>query len=257
MLPIALALTLSATPPLLPLHHGGLTAPQAWVAASDGQLWICWDGPLSDTPPTPGADCWSRVPLELARDAPLDPGGDLRVAFRDPDNLWIHAPLRGTWILGRDGIATPQEDAPSEAELSPLTTASCSRSGWLPTRTGGRWSWRSAPCAATGACPRRLEVRRRPTGIRATLYVEAALRRRSLAADDGEDFALDSAALLTLSLGLDRRRAYYDRLALARWRRASTERRRRLPVARSGGILGDRERIALERGQCSAWGSVR
>jgi len=255
MLPIALALSLSASPPL-PLHHGGLAAPRAWVAARDGQLWVCWDGPLSDAPPGE-RECWNRLPLELARDAALDPGRDLRVGFRDADSLWIHSPQRGTWIVGRDGIATLQEDAPAEAELAPLVSTSCSPSGWLPTYTEGRWGWRPAPCAAAPDCPRRPRTRRRPTGVRASLNVETVLRRRSTSAEDAGRAKLDGGALLTLSFGLDRRRAYTDRQALARWRRAADERRRSLPAPRSRGRLGEHERLALERGQCQAWGEIR
>ncbi len=256
MLPIALALSLSAASPPLPLHHGGLAAPQAWVAARDGQLWVCWDGPLTDSPPR-DRECWDRLPLELARDAALDPGGDLRVGFRDPDSLWIHAPRRGTWIVGRDGIATLQADAPEEAELAPLLPASCSEIGWLPTSIDGRWGWQHAPCIAAPECPRRPHTRRRPTGLRASLGVETVLRRRSTLAGEEGRAQLDGGAMLSLSFGLDRRRAYTDRQALRRWRRAADDRGRSLPAPRSRGPLGEHERAALRRGQCQAWGEVR
>ncbi len=252
---VALALSQANAAFPLPLHHGDAVAPGAWVAISRGHLWVCWQGPQVAGPAAlpPKDDCWQRLPLELARGAVLDIGAELRVRFRDPDNLWIFAQGLGTWIVGRDGIATPAQDAPTGPELSLLSPLHCSPSGWLPIRERGHWSWRRARCTPSASCRRHPRIRRRPTGVRLGLALELALLRRGIANNSRQKALTDSQVLISLTFALDRRQARADRQALARWRRPGLERERGLPAPQSSGALGEKERLALERSQCRAW----
>jgi len=241
----------------LPLHHGDAVAPGAWVASSRGHLWICWQGPhiASSAALPPSGDCWARVPLELARGAALDVGTELRVRFRDPNNLWIYAQGLGTWIVGRDGIATSTKDAPTGSELSALSPRQCSPSGWLPTQEHGRWSWKRAHCTASTNCRRLPRVRGRPTGVRLGLALELDLHRKKLAINGRQEALTDSQMLVSLTFALDRRQARAARQALARWRRPFRD--RGLPTPRSSGALAKEERLALERSQCRAWEGIQ
>ncbi|HFE47344.1 MAG TPA: hypothetical protein ENJ18_17965 [Nannocystis exedens] len=252
---VALALSQANAASLLPLHHDDAVAPGAWVAVSRGHLWICWQGPQSADPalPPPNYDCWQRVPLELARGATLGVGAELRVRFRDPDNLWIYAQGQGTWIVGRSGIAIPTQDAPTGPELSVLSPLHCSPSGWLPIREEGHWSWVRARCKPAVNCRRHPRIRRRPTGVRLGLALDVALLRRGLTGNSQQKTLTNSQVLISLTFALDRRQARADRQALARWRRPGLERTRSLPTPQSSGALAKEERLALERSQCRAW----
>ncbi|MEZ4381445.1 MAG: hypothetical protein R3A79_08845 [Nannocystaceae bacterium] len=265
MAPLSLLLLqLGAPPEPLALHHDPWSAPRAWAAAIAGQLWVCWDGPLGGEA-SPDPQCWRRIPLELAiapRDAAIariDPSAELRVAFRDPDTLWIFAPGQGAWIIGRDGLAVSVEDAFAEVELAPLQPLPCARDGWLPTRIDGRWRWSHAPCDPAADCRQRPRLRRRAaraTGVHLDLAVDVVLLR-GLTWRTGSDSQLDGQALVTVGLQFDARRGHLDRQALRRWRQPDPRRGDGLPRARSTGALAGLERAALERAQCRAWEALR
>lgn len=262
MTPLSLLLLqLAAASEPAPVHHDPWVAPRAWVAARRGQLWVCWDGPV-ERGAAPDPSCWRRLPLELAvgpRDAEartLDPSVELRVAFRDPDTLWISAPRQGAWVVGRDGLAVSVADAPMDVELAPLLPLSCSPSGWLPAQLDGRWRWIYAPCDPAADCRSRPRLRRRPTGVRLDLAVELAVLRGA-ARTTGERTRLDGQALISFVLQFDPRRAHLDRQAQRRWRQPGPRRGDGLPRPRATGPLAALERAALERAQCRAWETLR
>ncbi|MCB9566330.1 MAG: hypothetical protein H6710_03795 [Myxococcales bacterium] len=272
----ALALALGSADPPLPLLHGQGAAPDAWVAVSEGQLWVCWEGRAApDRSPSPG--CWRRLPLELAapanddtqelldddaepdllfRPAGVDASaGGVWVGFSDPSTLWVVSGANA-WIVDRNGLAAAVADPPLELELDPLAPLLCDDEGWLPSRAQGVWSWRRAPCEEAAPCRRAPALRRprRATGARIDLAGELALVRR-LRAGDRRQSELDGAAFVSLGVTIDRRAAQRERQLLARWRRFSAP--GALPPPRTRGELADVERAALVRAQCRAWEGIR
>ncbi len=221
--------------------NGDPIAPQAWLAAAESRLWICWDGPLgADAPPRPA--CWTPVPR-------LDDLTGVSAAFVDPDTALLVDGSDLAWLLRRG--ASEVEEAPSDlallGPLQPLVPLPCSHTGWLPTRDRGAWSWRQAPCMTWRPCTPPPKPRGRPSGIIVRLGLSTGW---SVAFDRDLARVIGFDVVASLELGFDpaRLRSQIDqRRSLAR-----AEAPRGLPAPRTTGRVGASERDALARARCSA-----
>ncbi|MBK8265896.1 MAG: hypothetical protein IPK80_31775 [Nannocystis sp.] len=243
-----LVVALFAQPPATAAltHHGGPQAPQAWLAAADAQLWICWDGPTARDH-APSGTCW--LPLtQLSGDL-----SSVRASFLDPHTLLLSGSADDRWILQRDGdIAPAPEDLPLDSQLAPLLARTCSTTGWLPTYDDGEWTWRTSPCDSPHPCPRLLLLpRSRPTGVLLRLSLTLTWRTQEQLRGSAI-YMHDLQLLAALTLGFDpnqHRAAAEQRRALTRAGRLEL---RSPPRPKTYGALAEAERRSLASAVCGA-----
>jgi len=227
----------------LPLVHGGLVAPHAWLALWRGDAWVCWDAPAPD--------CWQR--LELAELVELP---DLRAEFVDSSTLVLGDRGEATWWIVR-GDPNPRRADETGAPREAPQPRACGPTGALPVASRERLGFLLRPCpeapaerqlCARPARPLRL---RRPGPLRLRLGLELRTRERWRGADDPGGRTITGLQLLAvLQIGLDplgfaaRRR---ERSALQALARPTL---RALPAPLSRGPLIAAEREALRAAVC-------
>jgi hypothetical protein len=116
----------------LPLVHGGVAAPTAWLALWRGDAWVCW---------TAAADCWQR--LDLAGVVDL---ATLRAEFVDRSTLVLADRSDQTWLIVR-GDPGPRPVAWTANPRASPGPRECGPEGSLPIAGDASLSFIHRPCA--------------------------------------------------------------------------------------------------------------
>ncbi|MEE9382153.1 MAG: hypothetical protein V3V08_01900 [Nannocystaceae bacterium] len=279
-------------PPGPPLSaQGELDAAETWVASSDRQLWVCWQGP----PATPAAeDCWVPIPEEHVAVSGRPPTG-ARAVLSDLDAeapRWAHplAVLRkgepvsprgrvlgpsvvafvaadgSVWLFWRNGVLEPASSAGwsfAADDIPPLTRPRCSSTGWTPRFRRGHRDWVRTHCRAVATCSRpRASTRNRPPsrGVRVDAGLELWRRVDWKVAGRGEREERDGGVLSGFHQSVELGAWIFVRVGFDPLRRrvlreavASVERTRATPRIPDvpSGPLSGDEEHALSRLICS------
>jgi hypothetical protein len=242
---LALVRGVIPTPPgdSLPLVHGGIAAPGAWLALWRGDAWVCWDAP--------DPRCWQRLDLAGTIDLPT-----LRAAFVDPSTLVLGDTSDGAWWIVR-GDPSPRPAAWATIPREVPQTHACGPSGPLPIADREHLSFLARPCPEAASeqfvCarpPRPLHLRR-PGMLRLRLGLELRARER------WRDLGVPGGATTTglqilavLQIGLDPLRFGAQRRERADLQAQARPALRALPAPRSRGPLLAAERQALRAAVC-------